>query len=356
MKLFFSEEHTKMTISNYLKVIMRCEFIDEYTKKKSDFIIGVLNSMFTNHAQWDENTQFNIAFISGNLTSALDRDSEDILDDKEMNNVFILTFRFFSEFQLYQDYEAMGLYSEMKAFACDEIQGFSERQSEHINYILKDMPQSILKFLLSSQDFSTMRDFLKAKETAQFYKDLWDSELETKNHEVIRLKEALEEYKTGFNFVSLYDGFKELGQRKKSEIRWARAFMLLIGCSIPAVMAYSLYHFVNQTYAFASINELVIFLPASAITLVMLYYFRVSLANYNSTRAQLMQIELRMSLCQFIQGYSKYSSEISKENANLLGKFEDVIFSNIMTSEDKIPSTFDGLEQLATLIKAVKVK
>jgi len=132
--------------------------------------------------------------------------------------------------------------------------------------------------------------------------------------------------------------------------------MLLIGATIPMVMAYSLYHFINKTYAFASINELVIFVPASAITLVMLYYFRVSLANYNSTRAQLMQIELRMSLCQFIQGYSKYSSEISKENENLLGKFEDVIFSNIMISEDKIPSTFDGLEQLATLIKAVKIK
>ena len=69
-----------------------------------------------------------------------------------------------------------------------------------------------------------------------------------------------------------------------------------------------------------------------------------------------MQIELRKSLCQFIQDYSKYSKEISRENAGLLSKFEEVIFSNIMTSEDKIPSTFDGLEQLATLIKAVKNK
>ncbi len=143
---------------------------------------------------------------------------------------------------------------------------------------------------------------------------------------------------------------------KKSELNWAKFFMFIIGATIPAVMMYSLWHFINKTYAFASLNELIIFAPASAITLVLLYYFRISLATYNSIRAQLMQIELRKSLCQFIQDYSKYSSAISKENAGLLSKFEDVIFSNIMTSEDKIPSTFDGLEQIATLIKAVKIK
>lgn len=356
MKTYFSEGNTKQNISNYLRTVMNHEFSDAFPQKRAGFIVSVLNLMINNHAQWDENTQFNITYISGNLTSALEREPDNVVNDSDLNNMFVLTFRFLSEFQLYQEHEMMGLYSEMKAFTNNNINKFSERQTEHINFILNDMSQAILKFLMSSQDFGIMRDFLKAKETAQLYKDMWDFELKTKKEEVEKLRDALEEYKTGFNFVALYDGFKELGLRKKSEIRWARGFMLLIGATIPIVMAYSLYHFVNKTYAFASISELVIFIPASAITLVMLYYFRVALANYNSTRAQLMQIELRMSLCQFIQGYSKYSSEISKENASLLSKFEDVIFSNIMTSEDKIPSTFDGLEQLATLIKAVKIK
>ena len=67
-----------------------------------------------------------------------------------------------------------------------------------------------------------------------------------------------------------------------------------------------------------------------------------------------MQIELRKSLCQFIQSYSDYSSEIRENNPEALSKFEDVVFSNIMLSDDKIPSTFDGIEQIASLINALK--
>lgn len=356
MKIYFSNENIKNAISSYIKIIMRHEFEGEFIEKCAGIVVRVLNSMAKDSDEWDRNTQFNILHISEQLAAMLNKRDENVTDKDNVGFVFILTFRFLSEYQLYQENETASLYNEMRWFAKENISEFSKVQSSQINYALYDMSSSILQFLMSSQDFGTMRDFLKAKEVAQQYKDMWDQELKEKKEEVEKLKNALEEYKTGFNFVSLYDGFKELGQRKKSEMRWSRAFMLLIGATIPVVMAFSLYHFINKTYAFASINELVIFVPASAITLVMLYYFRVSLANYNSTRAQLMQIELRMSLCQFIQGYSKYSSEISKENENLLGKFEDVIFSNIMTSEDKIPSTFDGLEQLATLIKAVKIK
>ena len=76
--------------------------------------------------------------------------------------------------------------------------------------------------------------------------------------------------------------------------------------------------------------------------------------NFNSVRAQLIQIDLRKSLCQFIQNYATYAKDIREQNTDLLVKFEEVIFSNIMPSEDKIPSTFDGLEQLTNLIGALK--
>lgn len=85
-----------------------------------------------------------------------------------------------------------------------------------------------------------------------------------------------------------------------------------------------------------------------------MYYFRVVLINHISLRTQIMQIELRKSLCQFIQSYSDYSSEIRKNNPEALSKFEDVVFSNIMLSDDKIPSTFDGIEQIASLINSLK--
>lgn len=65
----------------------------------------------------------------------------------------------------------------------------------------------------------------------------------------------------------------------------------------------------------------------------------------------MVQIELRKTLCQFIQNYSDYSKNIKEKDANSLEKFENLIFSGLVTNEDKLPSTFDGIEQLTKLIK-----
>lgn len=354
MKKYFANESIKDLIENYLKVVLKMDTEGKFQENRSGIMVNIMKSMITNCDEWDLNTQFNICYISEQLTSALSNPNKNNEDDH--NLIFITFFRFYSEYQLYKPHESMDVYSTTRTFMKENIDEFSEVQSNQVNYVLYEMPTSILRFIMSEQDFGTMRDFLRVKETASQYKKDWDNEILEKQKEADNLREALEKYKTGFNFVALYAGFSELGIMKKSELNWAKFFMFIIGATIPAVMMYSLWHFINKTYAFASLNELIIFAPASAITLVLLYYFRISLATYNSIRAQLMQIELRKSLCQFIQDYSKYSSAISKENAGLLSKFEDVIFSNIMTSEDKIPSTFDGLEQIATLIKAVKIK
>jgi len=55
--------------------------------------------------------------------------------------------------------------------------------------------------------------------------------------------------------------------------------------------------------------------------------------------AQMMQLELRMALCQFIHNH-----------ADDYEKFENIIFSPLVSSDDKIPTTFDGMEQLAKLV------
>jgi hypothetical protein len=95
-------------------------------------------------------------------------------------------------------------------------------------------------------------------------------------------------------------------------------------------------------------------LPVFSITFILIYYFRVALQNHNSIKAQLSQIELRKTLCQFIQSYSDYSTKIKKEDPESLSKFESIIFSSIITNGDNIPSTFDGLEQVVKLISDLK--
>ncbi|HDR1868661.1 TPA: hypothetical protein SIC62_000746 [Pasteurella multocida] len=67
-----------------------------------------------------------------------------------------------------------------------------------------------------------------------------------------------------------------------------------------------------------------------------------------------MQLELRKTLCQFIQSYADYAKEIKEKDRSSLEKFENLIFSSILSDSEKVPSTFDGLEQLANLIKNIK--
>jgi hypothetical protein len=87
---------------------------------------------------------------------------------------------------------------------------------------------------------------------------------------------------------------------------------------------------------------------------VLIYFFRVVLSDYKFVQSQLLQVELRKTLCTFIQHYCEYSCEIKKKDPDALKKFENIVFSAIVSSDEKLPSAFDGIEQIGNLIKSAK--
>ena len=95
-------------------------------------------------------------------------------------------------------------------------------------------------------------------------------------------------------------------------------------------------------------------MPYLGLEFILLYLFRVVLKHYNSIQTQIMQIELRQSLCQFIQSYADYAKEIKEKDGTSLDKFENLIFSSIVSTSEQVPSTFDGLEHITNLIKSAK--
>jgi hypothetical protein len=95
-------------------------------------------------------------------------------------------------------------------------------------------------------------------------------------------------------------------------------------------------------------------IPTVSLVAIFIYYFRILLYNYKATKSQLLQIELRKTLCRFIQHYSEYSSKLKQQDQDALSKFENVIFSGIVSDEEKLPSSYDGIEQLGSLIKSIK--
>lgn len=80
------------------------------------------------------------------------------------------------------------------------------------------------------------------------------------------------------------------------------------------------------------------------------YIFHISLFNIRALKSQLLQIDLRLSLCEFISNYTEETAKMRGSIKKSFDKFESVIFAPIVAADDKIPTTFEGIEQLTGLI------
>lgn len=178
--------------------------------------------------------------------------------------------------------------------------------------------------------------------------------LAAKEHRVNQLAGILDEQKIAFNFVGLSQGFSSLLNKKKNSKNIVLSLLFFIGVFlfIPLFTYIELQQFRNDSKQ--DLFEWLKFIPFIGVELIILYLFRVVLSHYNSIKAEIIQLELRQTLCQFIQSYAEYAKEIKEKDSSSLEKFENLIFSSILSSSDKIPSTFDGLEQIINIIKEIK--
>jgi hypothetical protein len=99
------------------------------------------------------------------------------------------------------------------------------------------------------------------------------------------------------------------------------------------------------------VDRLLNFLPIAVAELILLFYFRIVLFNYNAANAQLLQLRMRQSVCQFIEDYTNFKKDNKIED---LEKFDSLIFSNLMPNADQIPATFEGLEHLGKILGEFK--
>lgn len=217
------------------------------------------------------------------------------------------------------------------------------------------MPADILKRHLNNKDLIAVSDFQEKLDEAKKLKQQWDGEIATKQEAVDILDKRLEKIQIGFNFVGLYQGFSDLSEKKEKELRWL--FWSLIGMSIlilgPLILEFATISRSSASNSF-KLSDLVKLIPLVSIELILIYFFRIILMNYRSTKAQIMQIELRQTLCQFIQSYSEYAAELKSKDPTSLEKFESLIFSGILSDSEKLPSTFDGIDQIGALLKNLK--
>lgn len=354
IKPFFETEDVKNALLRYARTLEKIKTQNNFEQDRNFQIVSMFNSFLNNGEYWDERTQNNIATIGETLHGHITT-MHNTPDD--INLTFAFSMRFIMEASLFSESQSENaFFKSVQDFGIYNIDSFDSTSRNQIRYSLYEMPISIVRHFTTQENVRSYRQFIKAFQTASELETRWANELNEKQKKVDELNETLKKQESAFNFVGLYAGFAKLGRIKSKELFWSRLTMFILGFLMPIPLILEIYYNSNSNNTITDISSLIKIIPIASITLILIYYFRVALGNYNSVRAQVMQIELRKSLCRFIQSYADYSKSLSTESKPILSKFEDVIFSNIMTSEEKTPSTFDGVEQIASLLSSIKGK
>lgn len=216
--------------------------------------------------------------------------------------------------------------------------------------------------------------------------------------EVSELANELAKQKVTFNFLGLSAAFNQFYKSKRNYLWQSLAMMVVIGIALFVIPLFSLSRVDKLNFGQSQLKQLdeqvvaikklsdkqdkqqsktskeiitnlesirkqielnilkqyaVFALPLLAVEFLLLYFFRIVLHSYTNSRSQIMQLQLRNSVCQFIENYVKFRKD-NKEVESGFEKFEALVFSGLAPSDDKVPSTFDGLEQLSKLIKDAK--
>jgi hypothetical protein len=353
--MFFAEEENLKVLSNFLRKVS----IDIYPEGESKgkyltVTTEIVRFIHKFPREWDEGCACNIKWIGGQFIRMLGNFNGSKTEEAE--KLFLFSYRFLCEFDfmIAAGKELGDDLRVIKNRVEDELPKMHESLRSHITYALYMMPASISKSLL--QDITDFRQFNQKKMEAQALKEQWDRELKEQKFEIDKIREKLEEYKNAFNFVGLSKGFAHLKEQKIAEAKSLLFGLWSVGvCLILLPLISGLSAIWGEVYKEVwSLSYLVIFIPLISGEIVLLYFFRVLLHNHRSVNAQKMQIELRQTLCEFIQSYADYSANIKKQDSSALEKFESLIFSGVVSDPEKLPSTYDGLDQLADFIKSIK--
>lgn len=271
-------------------------------------------------------------------------------------DVFVSCYRFMSEFNFYHDGSvpdgvAFEVERTLDRFRYDAAV-LPERVRRQIVYADTFMPVALAKNYLNKPDFDLMRNFdVKYEGLEQVVLDL-DTRLSDSRKDVGDLHATLKNYKDAFNFVGLHKGFDDMAKSKARSARLSMFLMVILFVLIIAPFCWKIWHLMTAEVPAGFNLELIV--AFIGYDLLLLYFFRIVFHGYKSVKGQLVQLDLRKAVCQFIQSYADYAVKIKGDNPALLEKFEALVFSGIVTNEDNIPSTFDGVEQLMKLYEKVK--
>ncbi len=354
--MFFGEENNSKVLADFIRKADVITIDDKIKNNRFRIIRQIIGYIYKSPEEWDKRCTFNIKHIGNQFLQWL-RDF-DHKKPSDIDNIYFIAYRFLCEFDFLVG-AGQELSMELQSLKSD-IQSDTGNMDDNIRsqiiYASYIMPANIAKEFINDANIGVFKNFEEKIKEANQLKEQWDKDLESKKTIVDKLKEKLTEYKIGFNFVGLYKGFSDLTTKKRKEASLLFFSLLVMGLLTIAPLIGEIYLITFGMYKenVVGFDRFFAFLPVVALEIVLIYFFRVILINHRSVKAQIIQIELRQTLCQFIQSYADYSSEIKKKDGVALDKFESLIFSGIISNPEKLPSTFDGIDQIGKVLNNIK--
>lgn len=353
MQTYFQNSETVTKLNNFISAI-KVSSSGDSNRRQNLVLIDVLAICLDNAKTFDDNCQFSIRKFSPLLK---DFDYSNSLALEHGTQLYLAVFYLFiCEFDMST---AGDLSLELRSFMelVEEASPvFSPQPKALVEYARSRLVVGILKSLISDERVDSLRKIPPLIDGMHVKIKGWHNELKNSTTTVKNLQQTLERQGDAFNFVGLFKGFDQLSKTKFWELVRARVMMTFLGFAIfaPIGLDFSLL-FTHQKEVLAASPVLIAAFAAATFstTFILIYFYRIVLKSAEACKAQILHIEFRKTLCQFIQRYVKYASDL-KENKELLQKFESVIFAPIPYNEDKALSLFDGMDQVSNIVKAFR--
>lgn len=307
-----------------------------------DFIRMTLNYINNDPQYFDKNCKMTINELGLRFIDSL-RDGS--LDVANLENVFSMCYKFILECQIST---SESLNPEALA-ALERVPSFDYGvAASQVKYADKQMAINLIQYYIHHPKLVELKELPNVINEANSQHVAIEKAMSERESRVQELADKLVSYETAFNFVGLYAGFKNMRAGKVVERHINFICLLALGLLLLVPFALKLFY-MFQGRAVVEIDAVGL-ATLAGLEILLLYFFKLALQNFKSIKSQLLQIDLRMTLCQFVQSYADYSKDVRSNNSSVLERFEQVVFSGIVNDDSAIPSTFDGLDKVAELL------
>ncbi|HFT3285736.1 TPA: hypothetical protein ACHT51_005331 [Klebsiella pneumoniae] len=296
--------------------------LDKLESNRFYFLNNLIRIMYE-HYFWTQNATMPPVFVNtrtldrlDQLSLSSDRDAQFLWIERSMPAALTMSIMASEEFVTLKE-------------MANDVTGYEEKFSQQINTGTQKAVEKINEISVNIDELIT-----KAKDSQK---------------DISEYVKKLNNFKSEFNFVLLSKAFSNLRDKKKKEYNINNLIVIFFSIFLVFIPLMALMNHIVSWYPVElNLSALSYYLPILSLELLMFYFMRLYYIEGKSIKAQTLQIDQRLSLCEFIHDYveTKNNSGTEKESWSL---FEKLIFSPIQVTSENIPSLLDGASSIAEL-------